>query len=207
MKLYNAIQKRLEIVDQHALAKELGYNSYSTYAKTLDKFLLSKTLSVWLSNGHYDFVHTTNSFIRKLCEKLEIEPAFYQQEIKLAKEKNEELAKFANCYIFVNTNFRRSTEPIFVLAFMESRRNIQVDAKDLIFKDISEILEIVSKVVQEHYVYTKGILPVWGKIENYVYHHIDDKSYIFDTNGVIIDKDVEIAESRAILTIKNKEIM
>ncbi len=207
MKLYNTIKERLEVVDQHALAKELGYNSYSTYAKTLDKFLSSKTPSIWLSNGHYDFSHTANSFISKLCEKLKIKPSFYQQEIKLAKEKNEELAKLANCYIFVNTNFRRTTEPIFALAFMESKRRIQIDAKDLIFKDINKILEMVSKVIQEHYIDTKGVLTIWGKIENYVYHHIDDKSYIFDTNGVIINDDAEITESRAILTLGNKEIV
>jgi len=204
MKLINMIKQKLEITNQQELIKKLGYNSVSKGLKTLDKFSCSEGLHLWLSSGNYDLVHTTTSFLERLCVELGIEPSLYEEELALAVSKNVALSKFKDCYIFINTNFKRTSEPIFALAFMESKRRISLDKNDIIFKDIDEVLNIVSTVVRDHYLSTKGKLALWGKIENYVYHHGDDKTYIFDTEGKIIEPNIPINESKAVLLINKK---
>ena len=113
----------------------------------------------------------------------------------------EEMRKLRKCYIFVNTNFRRKNEPIFVLAFMEGRRRIAIPKEKFVFKSDDEIFELVSKIVKKHYKENEGKLPIWGNIDNYFYHHKDGKVYTFDKNGLMVEND-NIIESIATLSIK-----
>jgi len=125
-------------------------------------------------------------------------PTYYTQE-ELALQK--ELRKFHHCHIFVNTNFKRTSQPIFALALLESRRRIKIDAKELTFKSLDEILVIVSSIVKSHYKETQGDIGIWGKAVNYVYHHYDNKTYLFNHNGNEIEN-IVINESRAVLSLK-----
>jgi hypothetical protein len=131
-------------------------------------------------------------------QKIPKVPKVYtEEEIKI----NKELAKFRGCYIFVNTNFKRKGEPIFALAFCESQRNIGLNKNNLIFKSDDEIFAIISAIVKEHYEQSNGKAGIWGNIVNYVYHHSDGETYIFDTNGNQIES-YEVVESRASLRLK-----
>ena len=125
-------------------------------------------------------------------------PKVYTKE-ELAIKK--ELAKFKNSYIFVNTNFKRKSEPIFALAFCESKRNITLDKNNLIFKSDDKIFATISNIVKQHHNNTKGTISIWGDIVNYVYHHSDGEVYVFDISGEQI-KDIEVIENRASLKLK-----
>jgi len=129
-------------------------------------------------------------------------PTYYTQE-ELALQK--ELRKLQNCHIFVNTNFKRTTQPIFALALLESRRRIKVNAKELTFKTLDEVLAVVSTIIKFHHKETQGNVGIWGKTVNYVYHHIENEVFVFNTDGEIIE-DVEVNESRATLKLKGKKI-
>ncbi len=122
---------------------------------------------------------------------------YTKEEIEIRKE----LAKFKNSYIFVNTNFKRTSQPIFALAFCESQRNIALDKNNFIFKNDNEIFILVSDIIQEHFSITKGKIGIWGNIVNYVYHHSDGKTYVFDTNGQQIEE-INVVEGRAVLRLK-----
>ena len=104
---------------------------------------------------------------------------YTKEEIEMKKE----LVKFKDSYIFVNTNFKRASQPIFALAFCESQRNIAFDKNKFIFKNDNEIFILVSDIIQEHFRITKGKIGIWGDIVNYVYHHSDGETYVFDING------------------------
>lgn len=130
--------------------------------------------------------------------KIPTKPKEYtEEELKLRKE----LLKFKGCYIFVNTNFRRKTEPIHVLAFCESQRNLAINKSSLVFKNDMEQFKIISDMVKKHYITSEGTIGIWGKIKNYVYHHNDNKSYIFDIDGNLLEG-LEVQENKAILTNK-----
>ena len=118
----------------------------------------------------------------KIGQKIPSKPKYYtQEEISQRKERE----KFDECYIFVNTNFKRKSEPIFALAFCEYKRHISLLKDDLVFKTDPEIFEIIGAIVKQHYISSNGVIALWGNIENYKYHHKDGNSYIFDTNGNI----------------------
>ena len=129
----------------------------------------------------------------KIGQKIPSKPKYYTQE-EIAQRKERE--KFKECYIFVNTNFKRKSEPIFALAFCEYKRHISLPKNDLIFKTDQEIFEIISDIVKQHYISSSGAIALWGKIENYNYHHKDGNSYIFDINGNVI-ANKKIIESKA----------
>lgn len=133
-------------------------------------------------------------------EKIPTKPTVYtEEELKI----QEELAKYKGCYIFVNTNFKRKGEPIFVLAFCEPQRNISINKKDLIFKTDKKVFAIISNIVKHHFIDTQGKIGIWGDIVNYVYHHKDGYRYIFDKNGKLRKgKNTDIVESRATLRLK-----
>ena len=131
-------------------------------------------------------------------QKIPIVPTRYTPE-ELAYKK--EYRKFQECYIFVNTNFKRKSEPVFALAFLEHRRRLSLPKDDLVFKTDKEIFKIIGNIVKNHFIKTNGKIDLWGKITNYNYHHKDGKSYVFDTDGnMVVDK--KIIESKAVLSLK-----
>ena len=123
------------------------------------------------------------------------------QELLLEAEKE----RLKNCYLYIDTNFKRKSESIFVLAFMEYKRRVNYkDIGNLYFQSDSEILNMVSKFVKEDYFTCNGQIKIWGNIISYNWHHVDGKVYIFNTNGDYISKNKNNNESKAILTIKGK---
>ena len=131
-------------------------------------------------------------------QKIPQTPTVYTpEEVALQKE----IRSFEKCYIFVNTNFKRKNKPIFALAFMENRRHLAIPKEKFAFKNDDEIFALVSQIVQQHYRETKGKLPLWGKINNYFYHHKDGKVYTFDRSGTMIENS-NTNESRATISIR-----
>jgi hypothetical protein len=103
-----------------------------------------------------------------------------RQEIVLEKEQQ----RFKNCYLFINTNFKRKSEPIMALIFMQSKIYIAPkNIGNLYFKTDDEILTIVSNYVKDDYFTCNGNIVIFGKIDSYYWHNTDGKVYRFDKNG------------------------
>ncbi len=126
-----------------------------------------------------------------------------QDELALEVEKE----RLKHSYLFIDTNFKRKSEPIFALAFMEHKRRVSYkNIGDLYFKSDDEILKIVSQFVKEDYFTCNGSIKLWGNIVSYNWHHIDGKVYIFDKNGNYKLNNNKVNESKATLSIKGKTI-
>ena len=141
-------------------------------------------------------------FLEKLSSVLDVDNKLFKDEINNYIRIKNEHNKIKGSYIYVNTNFRRTTQPIFVLAFMEGRRLLAPAKKSLMFKSKAHILKSISKMVRKHYLANDGELPIWGEIDNYVYHHFDGKKYVYSSDGHLLDDAHEIYESRATLSLK-----
>ncbi len=200
MKAYNTVKTNLKQSSIEVIAKQLGYNSTKTASKTIQSFLDTKNIYDWLNNAHYDLKYTSIGFFNKLCHIYKIDEEDINNELQEYEKIKAEIKKHQYSSIFVNTNFKRKNEPIFALAFLESKRNIRLDTDILLFKTDDEILDLVSEVVKQHYVKNSGGLAIWGNIVNYVYHNSDNKRYIFNTQGIAI-KDVDVCETKATLTL------
>lgn len=110
--------------------------------------------------------------------------------------------KSQGSYIFVNTNFRRNNEPIFLLASLESKRRISIlNLDELIIRNKEEIFEYLGNIIKNHYKKNRGKLDIWGKIVNYQVHLKEDL-YLFDTNGSYLENMVSIKENCATISLK-----
>jgi len=201
MDIYTTLIKALQNSSTKIVVKKLGYNSLKKGKKSLAQFVQHKDLYSWLDSGFYDFKYTADKLFRELCKIYDIKIEIVEDEFKNQKILRAEIDKCQNCYIFINTNFIRKSEPIFVLAFLESKRHIKINSEQLIFKTKNKILDMVSNIVKTHYKKTEGTLPLWGDIANYVYHNSDGSVYVFDTLGKPI-KEINVIENRAFLKLK-----
>lgn len=200
--LIKTIKEKLKFQDISTLHKKVGYNSSKNFNETLDKLISTNSTYSWIYTGHYDLVYNSEDFLVKLCEILNIDKNLLNDEISKSVEYYKEEEKFKGSYIFVNTNFKRRSEPIFALAFYEKSRNISLYKKeDLLFKSNEEILDVLSNQIKSHYEENIDGLYIWGKIVSYQIH-LFDKTYIFDVNGNLCKDVNEVFESKAILIIK-----
>lgn len=205
--LIKTINKKLNTIDISTLHKKVGYNSSKKFTITLEKLKSTNNTYDWIYTSHYDLVYSSKDFLIKLCEVLEIDKILVDDEIKKAVAYYKEQEKFKSSYIFVNTNFKRKSEPIFALALCEKFRNISLyKNEDLLFKSIEEILDILSFQIKSHYEKKIDGLGIWGKISSYQVH-LFGKIYLFDTNGNLLENANEVFESRAIIFVNNKKLI
>jgi hypothetical protein len=196
------IKEQLQQLNQEkrkAVARKLGYRGYKRFQKTLDKLLKTQTIEAWLENAHYDLVYTGEALIRALVKVLSLSETLCDQAFEAYAFYKQNKALNRQRWIWVNTNFRRKNEPIFMLAFMERTRNFGLNLDPHRSYALEEILQMVSEIVRKHYIEKQGRLGVWGEIQNYVYYHDDGSRYVFDTEGKKIDDLVEVNDNRAML--------
>ncbi len=191
--LLKTINEKLNSQDISTLYKKVGYNSSKKFILTLEKLKSINSICNWIYSGHYDLVFNARDFLINLCDVLKIDKILVNQEIQKVENFYIEQEKFKNSYIFVNTNFKRNSEPIIALALCERFRRISLyKNEELLFKSKDEILKTVSDIIHNHYINNKHGLLLWGKIENYVLY-LFGEFYTFDTDGNLInDKSEQI---------------
>ena len=200
--IFEDIKEKIKLQNKTLLAKELGYSNLTKFEITLNKFLEISTLYQWFQCGHYDLVSTTQDFFIKLSKALKIDENTINNKIETITFYKQEIEKFKDSYIFVNTNFKRKNEPIFALALCENQRRISLyKNENLLFKTTDEILEILSIEIKKHYLHNSDKLGIWGKIVSYQVH-LFDTIYILDTNGSLKSNDVIVFENKATLKYK-----
>lgn len=124
--------------------------------------------------------------------------------LELAQAKEQQ--RFKNSYLFINTNFKRRSQPIFVLACCESQRCIKLDLSELLFKTDYEILQIVASFVKDDFYTSDAKAGIWGEIVSYTWHHRDDETYHFDIDGSYEKVDEKPIQTKATLSINGKTI-
>ena len=175
--------------------------------KNLSDFLKAGSLKNWLAHGHYDFVHSSGSFAKKLASLAGVDPSTIDRIVKEEAERRAALSQLQTPYIFVDTRFRRASQPIFALAFMEGKRRIALDKEAVYDRSLKETLKEVSRIIRDHYRNSGGKLKLWGKIHEYRYHHLDGRTFRFDTEGHLIEElSQNPDEGGAVLSVGGKEI-
>lgn len=163
----------IKINNKEQFCKSIGYNNTKPCIKKLE-FLEKHGIEKYLQTKYkYDFVLGSEILLKKVIE------AFGNKEDrKLFEYIRDRLSRDVG-YLFIETNFKRASQPIFVLAIMEGSRNFKIDRYK--FKNKEEELKFIKDFVKKHYKENSGKIELWGKIKHYVY-----KSDWFD-NYLIID--------------------
>ena len=183
------------IKNKEDFCKKLGYKNISPCIQKIN-FLEKYGIEEYLKqNFKYDFVLGSELLLKKIIE------SFGSEKDKNDYETIKEKLNRKSGHLFVNTSFKRISQPIFAMAFMESLRNILIDRKN--FNSPDEELEYVKNFVKNHYQKNNGQLNFWGKIKNYHYKS-DWMDVVLDKNGGIINQNCSFQKAK--LMIKNKEI-
>ena len=201
MNILNNIKTELKKTSHKEVVLNMGYQAVEKGEKSINAFLRSQNLYDWLSSGHYDYKYNAEQFLVKLTAALNFDPKIVKSELEIFEKTVKEYEKFTEVYIFVNTNFKRASQPIFALAIMESFRYVLPNIEKLIFKSDKDVLDIISDFVASHYKVNKGELKIWGKIDNYIYHHYDGKTYTFNKDGEIVKNASIIFEDHASISL------
>ena len=204
MELLQQIKHNIQLsnLPKNNILKEMGYSNLKIAQQRLSS-LLTTGLYNWLKHSQYDFKYTNKEFLIKLCSVLNI--SNYEPKIEQLLNHINYINTLQQPYIYVYTNFKRTSEQIFVLALMEGSRNIYLNKEAMYSKTDVEISSIVSKIITEHYREHNGKLAIWRKILSYVYHHTNENKYVFNTKGELIES-TPPSQSKAQLFIGNKII-
>jgi hypothetical protein len=147
-----------------------------------------------LDDEYFGYIRQTNNidprtFFKVLCSYTSMnknkQVNMIEQYIQLL---NDEKNRYP--YIYVDTGFVRDSQPIFVMAMMESQRRFKPDENN-----------DIGKIVKEHYTANNGTLEFWGDIKRYAYHDKKNKITVYDGNGNIMESN-EVKESIATIRIK-----
>ena len=185
----------MNIKNKENFCKKLGYKNLSPCIEKinfLEKYGIEKYLK---QNFKYDFVLGSEMLLKKIIESFGSEKD--KKDYKTIKDK----LNRKSGHLFVNTHFKRLSQPIFMLAFMESLRKILIYRKE--FNSFKEELEYIKSFVKKHYQKNNGQLDFWGKIKNYHYKS-DWLDIVLDKEGNIINQNSSIQKAK--IMKKNKEI-
>lgn len=197
MYLQKLFARKLKGISHKDIARQLGYQNITSCETKINKLLSSPYLG--LENRDYDLKYSTDEFIVKLAQVLNIPDLLVDTIVEeIQAELLQQTQKFRS-YIYVETFFRRQGQPIFVLAFMEGKRHIGIN-KNMRTLGLDQQLPKVQSLIRKHYRNTKGELPVWGTIARYVFYYAEDLAIEFSPTGKIIATPKKYSASRATLS-------
>ena len=206
MTLLQTIKQKLQTTSQKKLLKQMGYDSLKTGQKTLQSLLDADDIYQWIKTGHFDFKYTSKAFVKTLCKVQEVSEIDYVLVLDAYEQRAQKINHESYSFIYVNTDFVRTSESVMVLAILEGKRRVWLDKEVLFDMSKDEIIFHVSKLIQEHYQAVKGTLTLWGEIKNYVLHYKDEESVIFDVDGNVLLNKSPIRESKAVVKLNKKII-
>ena len=102
-------------------------------------------------------------------------------------------------WIWVDTGFKRTHEPIFVLAFIEHFRRMPIP--DTAGLPLDEQIERVEQWIVRHYQVNNGSLMIWGKIKKYWFHYGVDQLIAFSPDGTVLADESDEPMQLATLTV------
>ncbi len=171
-------------IPRRELLEKMGYNNLETGHKTLQKFLKTDDIYLWLKAGHFDMKYDSESFLESLFTTLEINGPSEKEEIQKCKARMDTIKEMNQVYIFIDTNFNEQS--LYFSWGLMVPRTIEIDKELIIYKSKDDIFEIIGKTIKDHYRSSDGRIGLWGRIDHYAFHCTDGSVYPFDTNGKLL---------------------
>ncbi len=202
MKLQQEIQLRLSSCSLKDISQLMGYKDDSPVIRIKD-VMNDPHLGLFL--GGYDLKFSDSEFLSTLCSVLGIDIKKYQIEIDAIQADHDDRRDRFKSYVFVDTGFVRTSQPIFALACCEGERYIQLDY-EIRIKPINEQVEDVRNLVRSHYIENKGHLGIWGDIKRYQFVYADGFQLEISPDGDVLGESTPLPIEKASLTVGGKDI-
>ncbi len=195
--LREILNARLREADEDAVLRRMGY----TRVQPGNRERLHAVLGdEWLGlEGGFDFKFDSAGFLAALCEAVEVSADECRAVIASVREHIAAFRAAFQPFVWVDTGFRRADRPgtpIFVLAALESRRNLVLSGEARL-ADREAVIREARARVRAHYRETGGELKVWGTIRRYVLFLGKGDSLVLDTEGELQGEGPPAPTSRA----------
>lgn len=203
MSLQNTLVTKFKYFEPIEILKKMGYRKITE--KTITR--LNDTLSdkiLGLAKSHFDFKYSNIDFIKALCRVCDVDFNDYSDELFESQANFRELHYGFKPYVFIYTGFKRTSQPIFMLAFLERSRNLSLPIRNKRLS-IDAQIEYVSCLIIEHYKKMGGYLNVWGEIKQYVFNFTETDYLVLNPDGSLSDSK-DILQNRATIQLGNKNI-
>ncbi|MFL1707458.1 hypothetical protein ACHJH3_10775 [Campylobacter sp. MOP7] len=185
--IFNQLQELVSKSDMKKLSRELGYAREKNFSRALCNLSNANSLDEFLERGHFDWCHSSKTLIISIANHFNIDIA---NELNTSNILNDEKRRYKGSYIYIETNFKRKNESIFMLAMTQRVRYLSLKPilNELYFKSIDIKLKIISEFIKDHYKTTKT-LPLYGDITGYKLYLLNN-TYSFDTDANLVDKEI-----------------
>jgi len=203
MSLQNTLVTKLKNIEPREVLRKMGYRKITD--KTIERLkrVLSNEL-LGLDKSHFDFKYSNLEFVKALCDLCEINFKSYQDDIDKQLEDISTLNHAYWPHVFVDTGFRRESQPIFALALLEGHRRLCLPIEYKL-ASLEEQVKYTKTLISEHYKNTEGHLDVWGDIKRYVLKTSETSSLVFNPQGDLIDEKV-VDQNIAKVSLGSKDI-
>lgn len=138
-----------------------------------------------LHKSMFDMKYSSEEFLRKLCSVLGVRESALASALATVKADLEAKRMAFKPYLWVDTQFVRTGEPVVVLAAMEGHRHLML-RDDLWRYPFAIQLEEAQEAVRSHWHDTFGELPVWGVINAYLFFYAEEKAYVLAPTGEVV---------------------
>lgn len=179
--LHDRLKQRVASEGADRILRAMGYSERAlAHARDrLQNVLADPDLG--LGAGRYDFRFSNREFLRALAGAVAVDAKETERRIDDIERELQHLRKLFKPWIFVDTQFKRSGEPIFVLAWTEHMRRLRLPVKARLLSR-NELTRFAGERVREHHRENQGRLLVWGVISEY-------KLVVSETEQVVMDRE------------------
>ncbi|BCD68465.1 hypothetical protein [Nitratiruptor sp. YY09-18] len=184
MTLIDNVKEKLAQNNPDIVFRKMGYPNPKRAKKRLLSLLEAPDIESWLKRSSFDFHYSGKEFLRKLFEVLSLPLQPLEKELTRIDEKDLTLLKMKQPYILIDTP--RPCCSSRTLAMLEGQRRLRIDKEAIYSRSLDEVLNMVDKIIREHYEKHKGELEIWGKIRRYLYRHGDGSLFVFDIHGNLL---------------------
>lgn len=209
MTLQQELALRAAHLDEIELLSLMGYSRPTAKHRQRLRAVLADPL-LGLRVSAFDFRFGNRAYIQVLGQVLGVSHETIRLELQKICEQLEAEQRQFKPVVHVDTDFKRTTQPIFALAACEHQRSLTFTKSELqhyFSVSVAERVHLVSEKVKQHYEHCQGHLGIWGSIQRYVYHHDDSHALVLLPDGTvreeIINPDIR---SCASMTLKGKPL-
>ncbi|MDF1822254.1 MAG: hypothetical protein P1U64_11800 [Alcanivoracaceae bacterium] len=163
----------------------------------LENVIASEDLG--LASGGFDFRFSDEEFLKALCAQLGIGDELVDAAVQNIREALAAEKAAFKPWLWVETGFRRTSQPVFALSLCEPLRRLRLE-ENLWQLPFDEQILRAGHRIREHMAETGGELDMWGVIQQYWFFYAPEKSLVMSRNGDVIGEREGPESSRASTT-------
>jgi hypothetical protein len=183
------LQLRSSGIDERSLLQSMGYPVATGKARQRLRQAIHDPAG-FLEGSSYDFRYGNAEFLRRLGRVLGLPRSWLTEQVDQLEAAHRAAAAAFRPWLFIDTGFQRRSEPVVLLALLESQRQLRFP-RGFAQLPLHEQVARAQARVREHMDASQGVLPLWGTIRRYVFHYAQDAQVVIDTRGAL---SAEVAE-------------